>query len=88
VQQLISTERSTNFVCRFRLLWRIYLESPAITDDAIELLKAQCCNEVSAPTCITLLQHLVTKRPPKQLIFLNCLLLYTAHESSLVSEFL
>ncbi|XP_059481472.1 symplekin [Neocloeon triangulifer] len=66
------------------LMWRIYLESPTITDDAVEILKAQCGNEDSAPSCIDLLEHLVTKRPPKQLLFLNCLLLYTAHESTLI----
>ncbi|CAB3359648.1 Hypothetical predicted protein [Cloeon dipterum] len=66
------------------LMWRIYLESPTITDDAVEILKAQCGSEENASSSIALLEHLVTKRPPKQLLFLNCLLLYTAHENNLI----
>lgn len=66
----------------FRLLYRIYLEAPHITDDAVDILKELCCSEVVG---LTILQELVIRRPPRQLLYLNALLTHTAHENSEVS---
>lgn len=63
------------------LLARLYLEAPLITEEATEHLKNMCGDETRAPVGLHLLQDLVTRRPPKQLIFLNALLVHTAHES-------
>lgn len=63
------------------LLARLYLEAPLITDEATELLKNMCGDETRAPVGLHLLQDLVIRRPPKHLVFLNGLLLHTAHEN-------
>ncbi|XP_069686908.1 symplekin isoform X2 [Periplaneta americana] len=63
------------------LLARLYLEAPLITEEATDLLKNMCSDETRAPVGLHLLQDLVIRRPPKQLIFLNALLLHTAHEN-------
>ncbi|PSN37455.1 hypothetical protein C0J52_11700 [Blattella germanica] len=66
---------------RDALLARLYLEAPLITEEATELLKNMCADETRAPVGLHLLQDLVTRRPPKQLVFLNALLVHTAHEN-------
>ncbi|XP_021916110.1 symplekin [Zootermopsis nevadensis] len=63
------------------LLARLYLEAPLITEEATELLKNMCADETRAPVGLHLLQDLVIRRPPKQLTFLNALLVHTAHEN-------
>lgn len=63
------------------LLARLYLEAPLITEEATDLLKNMCGDETRAPVGLHLLQDLVIRRPPKQLTFLNGLLLHTAHEN-------
>jgi len=69
------------------LLARLYLEAPLITEEATELLKNMCGDETRAPVGLHLLQDLVIRRPPKQLTFLNALLLHTAHENLEVKNF-
>jgi symplekin len=69
------------------LLARLYLEAPLITEEATELLKNMCGDETRAPVGLHLLQDLVIRRPPKQLTFINGLLLHTAHENSEVKYF-
>lgn len=69
------------------LLARLYLEAPLITEEATELLKNMCGDETRAPVGLHLLQDLVIRRPPKQLTFLNALLLHTAHENLEVRSF-
>lgn len=68
---------------RETLLYRIYLEAPHITDDAIDILKELCCSEVIG---LTILQELVIRRPPRQLLYLNALLTHTAHENPEVRD--
>uniref|UniRef100_A0A1B6C9A1 Symplekin n=1 Tax=Clastoptera arizonana TaxID=38151 RepID=A0A1B6C9A1_9HEMI len=68
---------------RETLLYRLYLEAPLITDDAIEILKELCCTEVVG---LTILQELVIRRPPRHLLYLNALLRHSAHEIPQVRE--
>lgn len=70
------------------LLARLYLEAPLITEEATELLKNMCADETRAPVGLHLLQDLVIRRPPKQLTFLNALLVHTAHENPEVKYFI
>lgn len=67
------------------LLNRLYLEVPIITEDAMDLLKDMCCDETKASIGLKLLEDLILKRPPRQMNFLNALLVHTSHESSIVS---
>lgn len=67
------------------LLNRLYLEVPLITDDAMDLLKDMCCDEIKAPMGLKLLEDLIIKRPPRQMNLLNALLVHTSHENYLVS---
>ncbi|XP_046384169.1 symplekin [Ischnura elegans] len=62
------------------LISRLYLEAPLITEEATELLRQLCgdCNRASVG--LGLLQELVVRRPPRHLVYLNLLLVYTAHE--------
>lgn len=75
----------TTKIVNFRLLYRIYLEAPLITDEAIEILKELCTSEV---VCLTILQELVVRRPPRFLIYINALLTHTSHENEQVSAIL
>lgn len=65
----------------FRLLKRLYLEAPSITEEATDILKALSCDETRCAVGLQLLQNLVIRRPPKQLTYLNALLEHTAHDS-------
>lgn len=56
-----------------------------ITDEAIEILKELCTSEV---VCLTILQELVVRRPPRFLIYINALLTHTSHENEQVSAIL
>ncbi|KAK6625071.1 hypothetical protein RUM43_005362 [Polyplax serrata] len=66
------------------LLNRLYLEVPLITDDAMDLLKDMCCDEVKAPLGLKLLEDLIVKRPPRQMNLLNALLVHTSHENLII----
>ncbi|XP_054261874.1 symplekin-like [Macrosteles quadrilineatus] len=68
---------------RETLLYRVYLEAPLITDNAIETLKELCTKET---VCLAILQELVVRRPPRFLIYINALLSHTSHENSEVRE--
>jgi len=68
---------------RDTLLYRVYLEAPLITDEAIEVLKELCGSEV---VCLTILQELVVRRPPRFLMYINALLTHTSHENPEVRE--
>lgn len=70
----------------FRLLARIYLEAPLITEEATDLLRHLCGDESKAAVGLNLLQELIVRRPTRQLVFLNALLVHTAHESPEVSS--
>ncbi|KAK7863952.1 hypothetical protein R5R35_012453 [Gryllus longicercus] len=67
---------------RDALLTRLYLEAPLITEDATDLLRTMCLDESRAAAGLALLRELVTRRPPRQLVFLNALLVHTAHENT------
>ncbi|XP_050547676.1 symplekin-like, partial [Daktulosphaira vitifoliae] len=61
----------------------LYLESPFITDDAVDILKDICCKHTFG---LYILNELVTKRPPRQLVYLNALLFYTSHNETELRE--
>ncbi|XP_071441914.1 symplekin-like [Hetaerina americana] len=65
---------------RDMLISRLYLEAPLITEEATELLRQLCGDTSKAAVGLGLLQELVIRRPPRQLVYLNLLLVYTAHE--------
>ncbi|XP_050439489.1 symplekin [Adelges cooleyi] len=58
------------------ILTALYIESPNITDDAVDILKDICSKHTFG---LYILNELVTKRPPRQLVYLNALLFYTSH---------
>ncbi|XP_039293523.1 symplekin [Nilaparvata lugens] len=64
---------------RDMLLFRLFLEAPLITDEVVEILKQLSSRDVIG---LTILQELVIRRPPKQIVYLNALLTYTSHEST------
>lgn len=64
------------------ILTTFYFESPFITDDAVDILKEICCNHAFG---LFILNELVTKRPPRQLVYLNALLFYTSHKNDKVN---
>lgn len=70
---------------RETLLNRLFLEVPIITEEAMDLLKDMCCDETKATIGLRLLEELILKRPPRQMNFLNALLVHTSHESPIVS---
>ncbi|RZF35803.1 hypothetical protein LSTR_LSTR009219 [Laodelphax striatellus] len=64
---------------RDMLLFRLFLEAPLITDEVVDILKQLSSRDVIG---LTILQELVIRRPPKQIVYLNALLTYTSHEST------
>lgn len=58
-----------------------YFESPLITDDAVDILKEICGDHAFG---LFILNELVTKRPPRQLVYLNALLFFTSHKNDKV----
>ena len=62
------------------------MESPLITEDAVEALKSVSSDETRGLAPLQLLKELVIRRPTKQLIFLNVLLCHTGHEKSVIRE--
>lgn len=69
------------YIFVYSALTTLYFESPFITDDAVDILKEICCNHTFG---LFILNELVTKRPPRQLVYLNALLIYTSHKNSQV----
>jgi symplekin len=65
---------------RENLLRRLYLESPIITEDAIELLKSFITIMGSAIVIVNLMKDLVMRRPTKKLNCLNFLLEFCYHD--------
>merc|ERR1712223_1647211 len=65
---------------RENLLRRLYLESPIITEDAIELLKSFITMLGSAIVIVNLMKNLVMRRPTKKLNCLHFLLEFCYHE--------
>ncbi|XP_043462506.1 symplekin [Leptopilina heterotoma] len=68
------------------LLSRLYLESPSITDDAIEALKMVSLEESRGLAPLNLLKELSIRRPTKHFNFLNVILCHTGHESNTIRE--
>lgn len=66
----------------YRILTRICLEVPLITDDITTLLKEFSSVEVFG---LNIIYNLILMRPPKQFAFLSILLENTAHQSNDVS---
>ncbi|XP_049841327.1 symplekin-like [Schistocerca gregaria] len=62
------------------LLFRLFLEAPLVTDEAVDILRRICGDRSRAAAGISLLQELVVRRPPRKIVFLNALLMHTAHE--------
>ncbi|XP_022182755.1 symplekin [Myzus persicae] len=60
-----------------------YFESPFITDDAVDILKEICGDHAFG---LFILNELVTKRPPRQLVYLNALLFFTSHKNDKLRE--
>lgn len=69
----------TNQEFCFRLLMKLFLEAPIITDEATDLLKDFSGRE---PSAINILQELVIRRPPRHLYYINAILTHTGHENS------
>jgi symplekin len=67
------------------LLHRLYLETPLISEEAMDLLRDMCADEAQSGIGLRLLQELVVRKPPRQMHYLNALLVHTAHESNIVS---
>ena len=76
----------TEGIERENLLRRLYLESPIITDDAIEVLKGFVTIIGSAITVVNLMKDLVMRRPTKKLNCLNFLLEFCSHDSADVRQ--
>lgn len=69
-----------------KLLKKIYLEAPIISDEAIKLL-VDMCELLELSNCgMELLKELALKRPPKQSKFLAALLKYSVHENFEIRE--
>uniref|UniRef100_A0A6P7G6A9 Symplekin n=1 Tax=Diabrotica virgifera virgifera TaxID=50390 RepID=A0A6P7G6A9_DIAVI len=68
------------------IITRLLLESPLITEDALEELKVVCRDERRSGWALGLIRDLVVRKPPKQLIFLNTLLGYTTYENTVVRD--
>ena len=71
---------------RENLLRRLYLESPIITDDAIELLKGFVTIPGAPIIVVNLMKDLVMRRPTKKLNCLNFLLEFCSHDSADVRQ--
>lgn len=71
---------------RDTLLYRLYLEAPLITEDAVEALKMVSSDEMRGLAPLQLLKEMVIRRPTKQLVFLNVLLCHTGHENNTIRE--
>ncbi|XP_068988767.1 symplekin isoform X1 [Bombus flavifrons] len=71
---------------RDTLLYRLYLEAPLITEDAVEALKMVSSDETRGLMPLQLLKEMVIRRPTKQLVFLNVLLCHTGHENNTIRE--
>ncbi|XP_020289521.1 symplekin isoform X2 [Pseudomyrmex gracilis] len=71
---------------RDTLLYRLYLEAPLITEDAVEALKVVSSDETRGLAPLQLLKEMVLRRPTKQLVFLNVLLCHTGHENNTIRE--
>ncbi|XP_035728470.1 symplekin-like [Vespa mandarinia] len=71
---------------RDTLLYRLYLEAPLITEDAVEALKMVSSDETRGLAPLQLLKEMVIRRPTKQLVFLNVLLCHTGHENNAIRE--
>ncbi|XP_014601735.1 PREDICTED: symplekin [Polistes canadensis] len=71
---------------RDTLLYRLYLEAPLITEDAVEALKMVSSDETKGLAPLQLLKEMVIRRPTKQLVFLNVLLCHTGHENNAIRE--
>lgn len=71
---------------RDTLLYRLYLEAPLITEDAVEALKMVSSDETRGLAPLQLLKEMVIRRPTKQLVFLNVLLCHTGHENNTIRE--
>ena len=65
---------------RENLIRRLYLESPIITEEAIDLLKSFITLMGSAITVVNLMKDLVMRRPTKKLNCLNFLLEFCSHD--------
>ena len=71
---------------RENLLRRLYLESPTITDSAIDLLKSFVTVMGSAIIVVNLMKDLVMQRPTKKLNCVNFLLEYCYHDHNDVRQ--
>ncbi|XP_033207446.1 symplekin [Belonocnema kinseyi] len=71
---------------RDMLLSRLYLESPSITDDAIEALKLVSLEESRGLAPLNLLKELIIRRPSKHMVLLNVILCHAGHESTTIRE--
>lgn len=78
---LVSTASNDHF-----LLGKILLEAPTVTDEALDQIKVICRDENRCMWALGLLKDLALRKPPKQLTFLNVLLLFSTYESNTIRE--
>ncbi|XP_053692302.1 symplekin-like [Sabethes cyaneus] len=68
------------------ILKRLYLESPMLPDDVITLLDRMCQLEELADCGMQITKDLLIRRPPKEKVYLDILLKYSAYENTIVRE--
>ncbi|KAL3281104.1 hypothetical protein HHI36_004328 [Cryptolaemus montrouzieri] len=78
---LVSTASNDSFI-----LSKILLEAPLVTDQALDQIKVLCRDEKRCEWVLSLLKDLTISKPPKQLTFLNVLLLFSTYEQNAVRD--
>lgn len=77
----MSTASNDSFI-----LSKILLEAPLVTEEALDQIKVLCRDENRCEWVLALLKQLTIYKPPKQLTFLNVLLLFSTYEQNVVRE--
>ncbi|XP_044752882.1 symplekin isoform X2 [Coccinella septempunctata] len=78
---LVSTASNDSFI-----LSKILLEAPLVTEEALDQVKVLCRDENRCEWVLALLKELTLSKPPKQLTFLNVLLLFSTYEQNIVRD--
>lgn len=68
------------------MLTRLFLEAPMVTDPALEHLCSICKDEHRCNWSMGLLKDLILKRPTRQKVFLNSLLIHMTHDSQVIRD--
>ncbi|XP_045470394.1 symplekin [Harmonia axyridis] len=78
---LVSTASNDSFI-----LSKLLLEAPLVTEEALDQVKVLCRDEKRCEWVLALLKDLTLSKPPKQLTFLNVLLLFSTYEQNFVRD--